>query len=92
MTRGERTTCSDDGQELLYPDIETHHAVVNRMKGACDTPGTRAPVVPGLVFPKSIHSTIACLRLVWPCGSAALTIATMPAHMASGESVPSFHR
>ena len=34
VCRSERTTCSDDGQELLYPDIETHHAVVNRMKGA----------------------------------------------------------
>src|SRR5262249_22702478 len=27
VTRTERTTCSDDGQELLYPEIETHHAV-----------------------------------------------------------------
>ncbi len=31
--RAERTKCNDDGQELLYPDIETHHAVVSRMKG-----------------------------------------------------------
>jgi hypothetical protein len=30
--RGERTKCNDDGLELLYPDIDTHHAVVNRMK------------------------------------------------------------
>jgi len=22
----QRTKCNDDGQELLYPDIETHHA------------------------------------------------------------------
>jgi hypothetical protein len=34
VARTERTTCSDDGQELLYPDIETGHAVVNRMKTA----------------------------------------------------------
>ncbi len=27
-----RTTCDDRGIELLYPDIETHHAVVNRIK------------------------------------------------------------
>jgi hypothetical protein len=33
VARMERTTCSDDGLALLYPDIETHHAVVNRMKG-----------------------------------------------------------
>jgi len=30
--RCERTRCSDDGLALLYPEIETHHAVVNRMK------------------------------------------------------------
>jgi hypothetical protein len=29
-----RTTCSDEGTALLYPHIETHHAVVNRMKEA----------------------------------------------------------
>jgi hypothetical protein len=34
VCRTERTSCSDDGQALLYPEIETHHAVVNRMKGA----------------------------------------------------------
>lgn len=28
----ERTKCSDDGLALLHPEIETHHAVVNRMK------------------------------------------------------------
>jgi hypothetical protein len=28
----ERTTCDDEGLQLLYPDIETGHAVVNRMK------------------------------------------------------------
>jgi hypothetical protein len=33
VARTERTTCSDDGLALLYPDIQTHHAVVNRMKG-----------------------------------------------------------
>jgi hypothetical protein len=32
VARGERTTCNDDGLALLYPEIETHHAVVNRMK------------------------------------------------------------
>jgi hypothetical protein len=30
--RAPRTTCNDDGLELLYADIETHHAVVCRMK------------------------------------------------------------
>jgi hypothetical protein len=34
VARAERTTCNDDGLGLLYPEIETHHAVVNRMKGA----------------------------------------------------------
>jgi hypothetical protein len=32
--RAERTKCNDDGLQLLYPDIRTHHAVVNRMKEA----------------------------------------------------------
>jgi len=32
VARWERTTCSDDGLALLFPAIETHHAVVNRMK------------------------------------------------------------
>ena len=32
VSRGERTTCDDAGLALLYPDIDTHHAVVNRMK------------------------------------------------------------
>jgi hypothetical protein len=32
VARGERTTCNDDGLELLYADIETQHAVINRMK------------------------------------------------------------
>jgi hypothetical protein len=36
VARGERTTCTDEGLELLYPEIETHHAVVNRMKDARD--------------------------------------------------------
>jgi hypothetical protein len=26
------TKCNDDGLELLYPDIETHHAVIERFK------------------------------------------------------------
>ena len=34
VCRGERTTCDDRDQELLYPDIDTGHAVVNRMKSA----------------------------------------------------------
>jgi hypothetical protein len=34
VTRTERTKCNDEGVDLLYPDLETHHAVVNRMKGA----------------------------------------------------------
>jgi hypothetical protein len=33
VARAERTKCNDDGQELLYPEIGTHHAVVNRLKG-----------------------------------------------------------
>jgi hypothetical protein len=32
VARTDRTTCSDDGLALLYPDIGTHHAVINRMK------------------------------------------------------------
>ena len=32
VARTERTTCDDEGLELLYPEIETGHAVVNRMK------------------------------------------------------------
>ena len=34
VARTERTNCSDDGLELLYPDIDTGHAVVNRMKAS----------------------------------------------------------
>lgn len=34
VARGERTRCNDEGLALLYSDIETHHAVVNRMKQA----------------------------------------------------------
>ncbi|MFL5342449.1 MAG: hypothetical protein ACJ8F7_20075 [Gemmataceae bacterium] len=29
-----RTKCTDEGQQLLYPEIETRHAVVCRLKGA----------------------------------------------------------
>jgi hypothetical protein len=36
VARSPRTKCNEDGQELLYPGIETHHAVVNRMKEAHD--------------------------------------------------------
>jgi hypothetical protein len=32
VARTPRTKCTDDGLELLYPDIDTHHAVVNRLK------------------------------------------------------------
>jgi hypothetical protein len=32
ISRAERTQCDDEGLALLYPDIETHHAVVNRLK------------------------------------------------------------
>jgi hypothetical protein len=34
VNRAARTTCDDSGTALLYRDIETHHAVINRMKGA----------------------------------------------------------
>jgi hypothetical protein len=34
VARAERTTCNDDGQDLLYPDIATDHAVVNRLESA----------------------------------------------------------
>ena len=33
VARSARTNCSDDVQALLYPEIETAHAVVSRMKG-----------------------------------------------------------
>lgn len=33
VAQGERTRCDDEGLILLYADIDTHHAVVNRMKG-----------------------------------------------------------
>jgi hypothetical protein len=32
VAHAERTKCNDDGLALLYPEIDTHHAVVNRMK------------------------------------------------------------
>jgi hypothetical protein len=32
VSRGERTRCDDSETELLFPDIETHHAVINRIK------------------------------------------------------------
>ncbi len=34
VARTDRMTCDDEGLELLYPEIGTHHAVVCRMKGA----------------------------------------------------------
>ena len=37
VARGERTRCDDSEVELLYPDIETHHAVINRMKDDATT-------------------------------------------------------
>jgi hypothetical protein len=33
VNREPQTTIDDSGTLLLYPDIETHHAVINRMKG-----------------------------------------------------------
>jgi hypothetical protein len=41
VVRSPRTKCSEDGEELLYPNIETLHAVVNRMKDEHDA---QAPV------------------------------------------------
>ncbi len=32
VARTARTKCDDDGLVLLYPDIETHHAVIARFK------------------------------------------------------------
>ena len=32
VARAERTRCDDSEVALLYPDIDTHHAVINRMK------------------------------------------------------------
>jgi hypothetical protein len=45
VARADRTTCNDDSLELLYPDIETHHAVINRIKDAyeVDLPAVLAP-------------------------------------------------
>jgi hypothetical protein len=34
VARAERTKCNDDGLELLYPEINTHHAVIVRFKEA----------------------------------------------------------
>jgi hypothetical protein len=38
VARGERTKCDDEGLALLYPAIETHHAVINRMKESATCP------------------------------------------------------
>ena len=32
VARGARTKCDDSEVALLYPEIDTHHAVINRMK------------------------------------------------------------
>jgi hypothetical protein len=32
VARTERTTCDDSEVALLYPEIDTHHAIINRMK------------------------------------------------------------
>jgi hypothetical protein len=32
VARTPRTKCNDEGLELLYPDIPTHHAVISRFK------------------------------------------------------------
>jgi hypothetical protein len=53
VARADRTTCNDDGLDLLYPDIETHHAVINRMKEAqeADFPAVSGPCgVKGLPY------------------------------------------
>jgi hypothetical protein len=34
VSEAPRTKCTDEETGLLYPEIETHHAVVNRMKEA----------------------------------------------------------
>jgi hypothetical protein len=34
VARGERTSCDDAGRELLDPEIDTHHAVVNGFTAA----------------------------------------------------------
>jgi hypothetical protein len=34
VSRAPRTTCDDSETALLYPEIEAHHAVVDRMKEA----------------------------------------------------------
>jgi hypothetical protein len=34
VSRTKRTNCSEEGQDLLYPDISTGHAVVCRLKEA----------------------------------------------------------
>jgi hypothetical protein len=34
VARTERTKCDDEGLELLYPDIDTHYAVIERFKAA----------------------------------------------------------
>jgi hypothetical protein len=34
VARAERTKCNDEGLERLYPDIDTHHAVIARFKEA----------------------------------------------------------
>ena len=33
VARAERTRCDDSEVALLYPEIDTHHAVINRLKG-----------------------------------------------------------
>jgi hypothetical protein len=45
VARAERTACNDDGLELLYPEIQTHHAVTSRMKESQDAalPAVSAP-------------------------------------------------
>jgi hypothetical protein len=37
VSRAARTMCDDSETELLYPDIDTHHAVINRMKESLET-------------------------------------------------------
>jgi hypothetical protein len=39
-----RTTCDDSGTVILYPDIDTHHSVINRMKAAREEQGAADPL------------------------------------------------
>jgi hypothetical protein len=38
VVRSARMACGDNGQDLLYPEIDTQHAVVNRTKDRAPAP------------------------------------------------------